>query len=112
MAKKLAASIIVALVAALTSVCTTSAQIQDPNTLPPSGNLSTSLKSGAASAEIPQPFGGEDVSGDLLPPITGSVSRVSRDAWSMKVFNNTKDEYSVDVDVLQLNTSGQRVKTD
>jgi hypothetical protein len=94
-------------------VCrTASAQLEDPSKLPPSGNLSTSLKSGAAEAEVPEPFGGEDISGEGLAPITGSVSRVTQDSWSMKVFNNTKDEYSVDLDVFQLNMQGQTVKTD
>ena len=96
---------------ALLPICAM-AQLVDPKDLPTSGNLSTSIKSGAAEAENPQPFGGEDVSGDIVAPITGSVSRLSRDTWIMKVFNNTKDEYSVDVDVIQLNTSGSTVKTD
>ena len=88
------------------------AQLTDPERLPPSGNLSTSLKSGAASAQVPQPFGGEDISGEQLAPITGSVSRTSRDNWTMRVFNNTKDLYSVDLDVVQVNMQGSTVKTD
>lgn len=111
MARQIAASLFALCLSAF--VCATaSAQLEDPSKLPSSGNLSTSLKSGAAVAEIPEPFGGDDISGDRLAPITGSVSRATRDSWSMKVFNNTKDEYSVDVDVFQLNTSGQTVKTD
>lgn len=111
MARQIAVSLFAVCLSAL--VCASaSAQLEDPSKLPSSGNLSTSLKSGAAVAEIPEPFGGDDISGDRLAPITGSVSRATRDSWSMKVFNNTQDEYSVDVDVLQLNTGGQTVKTD
>ena len=88
------------------------AQLTDPKRLPPSGNLSTSLKSGSASAQVPQPFGGQDISGEQLAPITGSVSRTSRDNWTMRVFNNTKDLYSVDLDVIQVNMQGATVKSD
>ena len=103
---------VVTLVVLLLAPCGAAAQLQDPDKLPKSGNLSTSLKSGAASAEVPEPFGGEDISGEKEAPITGSVSRTSRDAWTVKVFNNTKDEYSVDLDVIQVNMSGATVKTD
>ena len=106
------ALIVCSTVATAAFVSSAEAQIQDPSKLPSSGNLSTSLKSGAASAEVPEPFGGDDISGDQLAPITGSVSRATRDSWSMKVFNNTQDEYSVDLDVFQLNMAGQTVKTD
>jgi hypothetical protein len=103
------------LVLAVSLVClasSASAQLTDPRELPKSGNLSTSLKTGSASAGVPEPFGGDDISGERLAPITGSVSRASKDNWTMKVFNNTKDEYSVDLDVIQVDTSGKQVKFD
>ncbi len=102
--------IVTALLLAVPSLV--SAQIEDPKRLPRSGNLSTSLKAGSAMSTVPEPFGGDDISGDKLPPITGSVSRTGRDTWTMKVFNNTKDEYSVDLDVIQVNPRGATVKTD
>ncbi len=80
--------------------------------LPKSGNLSTSLKSGAVNATIPDIFGGEDISDNNQSPITGSVSRTNNESWTMKVFNNSKDQYSVNLDVIQSDVSGATVKSD
>jgi hypothetical protein len=81
-------------------VCVTP-EVESDKALPKSGNLATSSVSGAASAAIPDPFGEVDPSGRQISPITGSVSRSNADQWIVKIFNNSKQEYAVTVDVVQ-----------
>jgi hypothetical protein len=45
-------------------------------------------------------------------PISGSVSKVSGNNWMMKIFNNSKDSYSVDVSIVQLASDGSKNKED
>jgi hypothetical protein len=80
--------------------------------LPKSGNLSTSVMSGAATTEVPDPFGGIDISDEESAPITGSVSRIDQDTWRMRVYNNSQDVYSVNLGVQQRDDSGRVLKTD
>jgi hypothetical protein len=55
-------------------------------------------------------FGGEDLSGEHKAPITGSVARSDASHWTIKVCNNNKDSYLVNVDLIQRNESGTTVK--
>lgn len=80
--------------------------------LPKSGNLSTSVMSGAATTEVPDPFGGIDIDDAEAAPITGSVSRIDEDTWRMRVFNNSQDVYSVNLGVQQRDDTGRVIKTD
>jgi hypothetical protein len=80
--------------------------------LPKSGNLSTSVMSGAPTTEIPDPFGGVDLDDAESAPITGSVSRIDEDTWRMRVFNNSQDAYSVNLGVQQRDDGGRVIKTD
>jgi hypothetical protein len=80
--------------------------------LPKSGNLSTSVTSGAASSTFPDPFGGVGIADEDSAPITGSVSRIDEDTWRMRVFNNSQDVYSVNLGVKQRDDRGATVKTD
>ena len=90
-----------------------SAQIvRKEDDLPKSGNLSTSIISGASNAKIPDPFGSVDFSGTEKAPITGSVSRVDADTWRLRVFNNAKDTYTVNLGVVQRDLDGRTVKSD
>ncbi len=91
--------------------CATPEIVSDKE-LPKTGNLSTSSISGAASATFPDPFGAVDPSGKEESPITGSVSRLTADEWVMKVFNNSKNAYSVIVDVVQRDDRGSEVRRD
>lgn len=77
--------------------------------LPKSGLLAVSSQSGAGRTVTTDAFGGEDFSGATVAPITGSVSRVG-ESWICKVFNHSSDEYSVNVDLKQLDLSGSQVK--
>ena len=45
-------------------------------------------------------------------PVSGSVSKISDREWRMRLFNNTDDDYSVDVKVQQNNASGNTLKYD
>ena len=78
--------------------------------LPKSGLLAVSSISGAGNTITSDAFGGEDFSGANVAPITGSVSRVGESSWVCKVFNNSKDEYSINIDLKQLDLSGSQVK--
>ncbi len=80
--------------------------------LPKSGQLSTSVTSGAATTTVPDPFGGIDVSDGEPAPITGSVSRIDAENWRMRVYNNSQDTYSVNLGVQQRDDTGMTIKTD
>ncbi|MEY4700687.1 MAG: hypothetical protein RL326_874 [Pseudomonadota bacterium] len=81
-----------------------------PSKLPKSGLLAVSSLSGAGNTVTTDAFGGEDFTGADVAPITGSVSRVGESSWVCKVFNNSKDEYSINVDLKQQDLNGSQVK--
>jgi len=78
--------------------------------LPKSGLLATSSISGASSTIIGDTFGGEDLFGKELPPVTGSVSRKDDSTWTMSVSNNSQDRYFLNLDLIQKNEAGTGVK--
>jgi hypothetical protein len=78
--------------------------------LPKSGMLAVSSISGAGNSVVSDVFGGEDIFGKELPPISGSVSRHGESAWRFSVRNNSKDRYSVNLDLVQKNETGSTVK--
>ncbi len=86
------------------------AQEKRAKKLPKSGLLATSSIAGAGRSITGDLFGGEDIFGESLPPITGSVARVGEDRWRFAVSNNTKDTYSVNLDLVQKNESESTVK--
>lgn len=70
--------------------------------LPKGGVLASTSLTGRASNRADGPFGGEDPSGEVVSPITGSLSRIGKNGWALKVFNNSdKDTYMVEVEVIQ-----------
>jgi hypothetical protein len=81
-----------------------------PAKLPKNGLLAVSSLSGAGNTITSDAFGGEDFTGANVAPITGSVSRVGDSSWICKVFNNSSDEYSINVDLKQLDLNGGQVK--
>jgi hypothetical protein len=78
--------------------------------LPKSGLLAVSSIAGAGRSITGDLFGGEDIFGETLPPITGSVSRVGESSWRFSVSNNTKDAYTVNLDLIQKNESDSTIK--
>lgn len=78
--------------------------------LPKSGLLAVSSVSGAGTSVVGDVFGNQDIFGTELAPIAGSVSRRGDAAWSFSVINNSSDTYSVNVDLVQKNEVGTRVK--
>ena len=58
------------------------------------------------------PWGENVLSEEPTSPITGSVSRVSPGQWVMRVFNNSEDRYSVNLEVAQYNIRGAKIKGD
>jgi len=77
--------------------------------LPKSGMLAVSSISGAGSTVVGDVFGGEDIFGAELPPITGSVSRQGEESWRFSVNNNSRDRYSVNVDFVQKDDNDGRI---
>jgi hypothetical protein len=107
--RRLASLLIVAVLCAVSSGAFAAPKEKE---LPKSGNLSTSVMSGAATTEVPDPFGGVDLGDAESAPITGSVSRIDEDTWRMRVFNNSQDVYSVNLGVQQRDDTGRVIKTD
>lgn len=79
--------------------------------LPRSGTLSGTSVSGTGGKSVDAPWGSEDVINGGAP-ISGSVSKVSERQWNMRIFNNSEDTYSVDLEVAQLNERNTKVKSD
>jgi hypothetical protein len=94
------------------SVCLLSAVADEKKErkLPKSGLLAVSSIAGAGRSITGDLFGGEDIFGDTLPPITGSLSRLGEGKWRFSVSNNTKDTYSVNLDLIQKSESDSTVK--
>ena len=79
--------------------------------LPKSGTLSTNSSStGAGNHKVDMPWGVDEQASNA--PIEGSVSRASGGDWMMRIFNTSKDTYSVDLAVSQTDARGSNVKTD
>lgn len=94
------------------SIATSSADAEGTKEkkLPGSGTLAYSSISGASSSTVVDSFGGEDLSGEHVAPITGSVARNDATSWTLKVMNNNKDTYLVNVDLVQRDETGATVK--
>jgi len=80
--------------------------------LPGSGTLSVSGVGGFEGKTVDGVWGGLDGKGDQKAPISGSVSRAGRDKWVMRLFNNSEDKYSVNVEVVQQDEAGKSIKKD
>jgi hypothetical protein len=80
--------------------------------LPKSGTLSASVSSGGATNAIPGAWGADDNGWNGAAPITGSVSRMNPSTWRMFVINESEDEYSVNLSVIQRDQRGTQVKSD
>ena len=81
--------------------------------LPKSGSLSSTVTGGyRGSMGVDVPWGENVLSEEPTSPITGSVSRVSPGQWVMRVFNNSEDRYSVNLEVAQYNIRGAQIKGD
>lgn len=84
--------------------------------LPQSGMLSATGSSGT-HLKTPGVWGGDGLTGGTSEsgdsaPISGSVSRTSPGNWKATVQNSSKDTYSADLEVIQVNERGSVVKSD
>lgn len=79
--------------------------------LPKSGSLSVSTSGGQSGVSAPSPWGDGDVIGGSSP-ISGSVSRVDGATWKLFIQNSSDDTYTANVEVVQKNDRGSRVKGD
>ena len=80
--------------------------------LPKSGTLSASVSSGGATNAVPGAWGADENGWNGAAPITGSVSRMNPSTWKMFVINESEDEYSVNLSVVQRDQRGTQVKSD
>jgi|GEM_PF-2876108 len=83
--------------------------------LPKQGSLSATFQGGDEGVAIPGPWGAEesDIFSEDKSPISGSVSRGMRGSeWVAKLFNNSQDRFSVDVEVVQYDDRERVVKRD
>jgi hypothetical protein len=103
---------LVALVLPFAAVAETAPAVEKKE-FPKSGTLSSSAASGYGSRAVNLPFGGIDVAGTEAAPVSGSISKLGRDQYVARLFNNTKDEpISVSAEIVQVNSSGGRVRAD
>ena len=80
--------------------------------LPKRGTLSVSGGGGGQDYSIPGEWGGSDASTGDAPPVSGSVSRINKETWQVRMFNNSKDAYSANVAVIQTDDAFKQVKSD
>lgn len=78
--------------------------------LPKSGSLSSSGTLGTGDHAVGLPWGSDAIRGGA--PVSGSVSKANEKQWTLKLFNNSKDTYDVNLSVMQFNERKVRVKTD
>lgn len=80
--------------------------------LPKSGTLSNSVTNGSSATKADGAWGVDSLA-TASAPIGGSTSRVSDREWMMKVFNNSeKKSFRVQVELVQLDKAGARIKGD
>jgi len=85
---------------------------QKKNKLPPSGLIAGSKTGEYGGTQIDGPWGGIDTSGSKKDPITGSCAKSDPFNWKVKVFNNTKDRYNVNLGLIQFDVRNRELKTD
>ena len=93
-----------------------SAQDQAPaptaTPLPKSGTLASSQDLGYGDQKSTIQWGGAQLDGPQTAPLAGSVSDEGNGYWLVKVFNISKDSYTADIEVQQLNANNAPVKSD
>lgn len=87
-------------------------KVESSDELPKSGELSAALSGGYGTRKLAEPWGGVDERGEDASPITGSISKKNAREWTMRVFNNSDDPYSVQLQVNMYGRSGGKTKTD
>jgi hypothetical protein len=102
--------VVVAVAACLLALRSASADDSAQRKLPKSGLLASTSVTGAGNTVVTDAFGGEDLTGTDVAPITGSVSRKGSENFTFRVFNNTKDTYSFSVSLRQRDDNGSVVK--
>lgn len=78
--------------------------------LPKSGLLSSTGDAGYTQKSISGPWA--DSLGTGAAPVSGSCSKLSGVDWLMRIFNSSKDEYSVDLQVVLRDADGKKLKTE
>lgn len=79
--------------------------------LPKSGRLAGSTRAGGGGTTYESDWGGLDPSGKQAPPISASVNRLNEREWAVKIFNNSEDQYKLQLKVVQKDGERQ-VKSD
>lgn len=102
--------LIFALLISATGLTAESKDSKKERELPKSGVLSGTNTLHGGGSTVEGSWGG-DVLSQESPPVSGSISRDGR-SWVMRVFNNSEDKYSVDVEVVQQDKSGKKLKSD
>jgi hypothetical protein len=101
----------VTLICAVFSVGQAFAEGDEEEELPQKGTLSANVTGGTAGGvAVDGVWGGDDMWGEEPSPITGSVSKLSKREWVMKLINNSEDKYSVSVTVEQFNDKRKKVR--
>ena len=99
----------VVLLAMVTPALAEPSQAKD---LPKKGVLSVSGGGGGQDYKIPGEWAGQDATTGDAPPVSGSVSRINKESWQVKMFNNSKDVYSASIAVIQYDEAVKQIKSD
>ncbi|NLF26053.1 MAG: hypothetical protein GX589_10415 [Deltaproteobacteria bacterium] len=90
----------------------TAAKNEKKEKLPPSGLIAGTKTGEFGGTQIDGPWGGIHTSGSKADPISGSCSKKDSFTWTLKVFNNSKDKYNVNLAMLQFDVRNRQLKSD
>jgi hypothetical protein len=94
-------------------LCFTLQALAEEDELAGSGTLAGSATGGFGATNVPSVWGDKDGYGDGgSSPISGSVSKVDKSTWLLKVFNNSEDQFKVNLEVVQFDIRNKKVKSD
>jgi hypothetical protein len=80
--------------------------------LPQQGVLSSTSLSGTTGTRRDGQWGDTNPMSKDKPPVSASLSRLNNQLWLLRLFNNSEEAYSVDLQVVQYNAKGTKIKSD
>lgn len=79
--------------------------------LPSSGRLAGSSVGGYGHTGFEGAWGGENLTGENASPVSASVNRQDKQNWLVRVFNNSEDEYKLNLLIEQKDDTSRRLKS-
>lgn len=95
----------------ISSLAVAQDSVEKKEELPASGRLAGSSVSGYGYTGFEGAWGGENLTGENASPISASVKRQDKQNWLVRVFNNSEDEYKLNLLIEQKDDTSKRLKS-